>query len=92
MEDGHGLLILTDMYGGTPFNVARGLVEPGRVEIVTGVNLPMVLRLACFDPDTPDLGEAAEWIRGKGLQSICQCTEAPESPAVPVGDGEGGCD
>ena len=59
------VLILTDMYGGTPYNVASSLIEPGRVEVVTGVNLPMVVRLGC--PDTRDKGvsELAEWIRGQ---------------------------
>ncbi len=87
LENPEGVLILTDMYGGTPFNVARSLVEPGRVEIVTGVNLPMVLRLSCFNQDAPGLAEAAAWIQGKGQSAICQCTTAPR-----VGAEESGCD
>lgn len=90
LDDGEGVLVLTDMYGGTPFNVARSLVRPGRVEIVTGVNLPMVLRLSCLNQGDPGLSEAAEWIQGKGQQAICQCTEAPP---VASGDAEeAGCD
>ena len=91
LENGDGVLILTDMYGGTPFNVARSLVEPGRVEIVTGVNLPMVLRLSCFNHDAPDLHQAADWILGKGRRAICQCTEAPAASSVD-GDEEPACD
>ena len=90
VDNGNGVLILTDMYGGTPFNVARSLVERGKVEIVTGVNLPMVLRLSCFNQDAPDLERAADWIQGKGQAAICQCTEAPAAEAGP--DGEAGCD
>jgi mannose PTS system EIIA component len=42
----HGAIVLTDMFGGTPSNLAITLVEEGRVEVVTGVNLPMLLKLA----------------------------------------------
>lgn len=65
-----GVLILTDMYGGTPHNVARQLASPGRVEVVTGVNLPMVLRLCCSDQRDRDLSSLAEWISAKGQSSI----------------------
>src|SRR5215475_6023926 len=44
-----GALILTDMFGGTPPNIASTLLDPGKVEIVTGVNLPMVIKLAEVD-------------------------------------------
>lgn len=67
-----GLLILTDMYGGTPHNIARRLAEPGRVEVVTGVNLPMVLRLCCRSGDERSLAELTEWITDKGKTSICR--------------------
>lgn len=40
------VLILTDMFGGTPSNVALSLVEPGRIDVVTGVNLPMLIKFA----------------------------------------------
>jgi PTS system mannose-specific IIA component len=39
-----GVLIMVDMFGGTPANVAMTLLEPGRVEVLTGVNLPMLLK------------------------------------------------
>ncbi len=44
LDDGDGVLLLTDIYGATPANVAARLVVPGRVELVGGVNLPMLLR------------------------------------------------
>ena len=45
LDDGSGVLILTDMYGGTPSNMASKLVAPGKVEAVAGVSLPMVIRV-----------------------------------------------
>lgn len=47
LDSGHGVLILTDIYGATPSNIANRLCQPGRVEGVAGVNLPMLLRVAC---------------------------------------------
>ena len=69
------ILILTDMYGGTPYNVAASLAEPGRVEVVTGVNLPMVVRLGCPDTNDRGVGSLAEWIQGKARKSICRTGE-----------------
>jgi PTS system mannose-specific IIA component len=44
LDDGEGVLILSDIYGATPCNLACKLIVPGRVEVVTGVSLPMVVR------------------------------------------------
>lgn len=48
VDKGEGVLILTDIYGATPANVAMKLLEPGRVEGVAGVNLPMLLRALTY--------------------------------------------
>jgi len=45
LDAGDGVLILTDMYGGTPSNLAAKLVTPGKVEAVAGVSLPMLIRV-----------------------------------------------
>lgn len=45
-ESGKGTVVLTDMFGGTPSNLSMMFLEKGRVEVVTGVNLPMLIRLA----------------------------------------------
>ncbi len=45
LDDGGGVLIMTDMYGGTPSNMAARLVAPGKVEAVAGVSLPMLIRV-----------------------------------------------
>ncbi len=45
VDTGAGVVILTDMFGGTPSNLAISLMVPGRVEVIAGVNLPMLVRL-----------------------------------------------
>lgn len=46
VETGRGVIVLTDMFGGTPSNLAISVMEPGRVDVVAGVNLPMLIKLA----------------------------------------------
>ena len=48
LDDGAGVLILSDMYGGSPSNIAAKLLVPGRVEGVAGVNLPMLIRALTY--------------------------------------------
>ena len=48
LDAGDGVLILTDIYGGTPSNMAAKLVSPGRVEAVAGVSLPMLIRVLTY--------------------------------------------
>ena len=48
LDDGSGVLIMSDMYGGSPSNIAAKLLVPGRVEGVAGVNLPMVIRALTY--------------------------------------------
>jgi len=45
VDRGRGVILLTDLFGGTPSNLAISLMEPGRVEVIAGVNLPMLIRL-----------------------------------------------
>jgi PTS system mannose-specific IIA component len=46
VDTGDGVIILTDMFGGTPSNLAISVMESGRVEVIAGVNLPMLVKLA----------------------------------------------
>lgn len=46
VDDGAGAIILTDLFGGTPSNLAISLLDAGRVEVIAGINLPMLIRLA----------------------------------------------
>ena len=45
VDEGRGVIILTDLFGGTPSNLAISLMEPKRIEVIAGVNLPMLIRL-----------------------------------------------
>ena len=45
VDKGRGVILLTDMFGGTPSNLAISLMVPGKVEVIAGVNLPMLIRL-----------------------------------------------
>jgi PTS system mannose-specific IIA component len=45
-DDGHGVIILTDMFGGTPSNLSISVMESGKTEVIAGVNLPMLIKLA----------------------------------------------
>ena len=70
VERGSGVLILTDMFGGTASNLSLTLLDPGKVEVVTGVNLSMLLKLgntACSGLSLPELAEA---VCGRGRESI----------------------
>ncbi|MGO4737645.1 PTS sugar transporter subunit IIA [Bosea sp. 2KB_26] len=46
VENGKGVIVLTDMFGGTPSNLAISVMEPGRIDVVAGINLPMLIKLA----------------------------------------------
>jgi PTS system mannose-specific IIA component len=46
VDGGNGVIILTDLFGGTPSNLAISLMEAGKVEVIAGINLPMLIRLA----------------------------------------------
>src|SRR5678810_975414 len=48
VSQGRGVLLLTDMFGGTPTNIASMFLDEGSVEVATGVNLPMVIKLATY--------------------------------------------
>ena len=48
LDQGEGVLVLTDMYGATPSNIAARLLRPGRVEGLAGVNLPMLIRALTY--------------------------------------------
>jgi mannose PTS system EIIA component len=89
LDGEQGVLILTDILGGTPFNVAMAFRDPGRVEIVSGVNLPMVVRLGCLLTDDMAVADLAQWIRDKGRSSICSSDDLPrpDGQAGPCEDG-----
>jgi PTS system mannose-specific IIA component len=69
VDSGAGVLLLTDMFGGTPTNIAASFLGQASVEVVTGVNLPMVIKLATQDKDGT-LADLARRVRDEGQQQI----------------------
>jgi len=74
VNNGSGVIILTDMLGGTPSNLSLAFLQKGKVEVVTGVNLPMLMRLAYLREGT-DLGQVASALRQSGQQGITVASE-----------------
>jgi PTS system mannose-specific IIA component len=73
-EGGQGVLILTDMFGGTPSNIALSFLDELKVEVVTGVNLPMLIKLATLR-DEKNLEELASFIKDYGRRNISVASE-----------------
>ena len=69
VSEGRGVLLLTDMFGGTPTNIASMFLAEGEVEVVTGVNLPMVIKLASQSGEE-SLTEVARNVRDQGQEGI----------------------
>ena len=68
-EKGEGVLVLTDMFGGTPSNISLSFLDEHHVEIVTGINLPMLVKLATLTEDKP-LEELATFVKEYGQRNI----------------------
>ncbi len=69
VSQGGGVLIMTDMFGGTPTNIAAMFMKENEVEIITGVNLPMVIKLAAYRKEAA-LDEVAKDVEAQGKNSI----------------------
>ncbi|NOR50377.1 MAG: PTS sugar transporter [Desulfuromonadales bacterium] len=72
--DKDGVIIVTDMFGGTPANVSMIFLEPQLVEVLTGVNLPMLLKFF-NSQESLALDELAEILKSYGQQSIALASE-----------------
>jgi len=95
VDSGGGVLILTDMFGGTASNLSLTLMSPGKVEVVTGVNLSMLLKLGSAACSRLALPELAEAVCGRGRESIQIPSRTlkgrpAEGGPVSVGGKEGG--
>jgi len=64
------VIIFTDMFGGTPSNLSLSFLDLGRVEIVTGVNLPMIVKFAMLQHEAKDVTALAHTIMEKGSKAI----------------------
>jgi PTS system mannose-specific IIA component len=74
VDIGSGVIVLTDLFGGTPSNLAISLLEAGRVEVIAGINLPMLIRLAGARK-TMDVVEAVEAAQTAGRNYITVASE-----------------
>lgn len=82
LDTGEGVLVLTDMFGGTPANLALTFLDE-KVEVVTGVNLPMLLKLATARAESLALSAAAELITGYGQKNITLASQLLRTRARP---------
>jgi len=78
--DGDGVLVLVDMFGGTPANIGMTLLEPGRIELLTGVNLPMMIKFFAYRDSCP-LEQLAERLQGCARDGIVLAGELLNRPA-----------
>ena len=75
VDSGSGVLVLTDLFGGTPSNVSLAFLKEGKVEVVTGVNLPMLLKVPDVREKENDLAKFAAEIRDYGKKNIYLASE-----------------
>jgi PTS system mannose-specific IIA component len=82
-DKGRGIVLLTDMFGGTPSNLALAFLEPGRIEIVSGINLPMVVKARALAREGKSARDIAHVLVERGRRAIVAAAElvggAPES-------------
>lgn len=86
VSDGTGVLILTDLFGGTPSNLVLSYLEAGRLEVVTGVNLPMLMKLPSLR-EAADLRALADHLAKYGQRNILVASEflaKQGKPAAPA--------
>ncbi len=74
VDQGQGVIILTDLFGGTPSNLAISLMKAGAVEVIAGINLPMLIRLAKAREGMP-LAKAVMAARDAGRNYITIASE-----------------
>ncbi len=74
VDSGDGILIMTDMFGGTPSNLSLSMLNEGKIEVVAGVNLPMVIKLATYREEK-ELKDLAEFITKYGQSNIYLATD-----------------
>jgi PTS system mannose-specific IIA component len=74
VDSGDGVLVVADMFGGTPANIGMAQVAPGRVELLTGVNLPMLLKFVTYRERYP-LPELAELLKEHARDGIILASE-----------------
>jgi len=81
-DRGKGVIILTDMFGGTPSNLSLTLLEEGKVEVVTGVNLPMLIKLTQSREKNIRLSDLAQEIKSCGQKNISVASDILKKQTV----------
>lgn len=74
LDQGQGVVVLTDMFGGTPSNLALSFLQKNTVEIVTGINLPMIIAIA-HNRQGHSVAEIADMAKSAGQRSISLASE-----------------
>ena len=74
VDEGDGILLVTDMFGGTPSNISLMFLETSEIEVISGVNLPMLMKLGTINEKTT-LGDAVELAARAGRENIIVASE-----------------
>lgn len=80
VDQGAGVLVMVDMFGGTPANIGMTLLAPGRVELLTGVNLPMLLKFLTYRENS-SLHDLAELLKGHARDGIVLASDVLRRPS-----------
>jgi PTS system mannose-specific IIA component len=83
VDQGEGVLVLTDMFGGSPANLALTFLDD-HIEVLTGVNLPMLVKLSTCRAEGASLRETAQMLTGYGQKNITLASEVLRSRARSV--------
>jgi PTS system mannose-specific IIA component len=75
LDTSEGILILTDMFGGTPCNMSLPFLREGKVEVLTGLNLPMIIELLDTKHSGKSLEQLAHYTQSLGQKHICLASE-----------------
>jgi len=75
VDGNDGILILTDMFGGTPCNMSLPFLKEGKVEVLTGLNLPMIIELLDVRHKDKSLAQLAQHVLALGQKHICLPSE-----------------
>ncbi|MBF0804028.1 MULTISPECIES: PTS sugar transporter subunit IIA [Neisseria] len=78
LDYGSGVLILTDIFGATPCNAARRLVESGKTAMLTGLNAPMMVKAANYAPAAGNLADFTRMVKEAAINGIIDITSRPE--------------
>ena len=74
VDTGEGVIVLTDMFGGTPSNLAISIMDRANIEVIAGINLPMLVKLSNLRKDKP-LREAVDGAKEAGIKYITIASE-----------------